>query len=39
MRKNQNYYTSKYNEDLIPQDYFDKVYTDIDELIKIITNK
>ena len=33
------YYTSKYNEDLIPQDYFDKVYTDIDELIKIITNK
>ena len=33
------YYTSKHNEDLIPQDYFDKVYTDIDELINIITNK
>lgn len=33
------YYTSKHNEDLIPQDYFDIVYTDIDELINIITNK
>ena len=34
MRKN----TSKYNEDLIPTDYFDKVYTNIEELISIITN-
>ena len=33
MRKNKN----KYNEDLIPNDYFDKVYTDIEELISIIT--
>lgn len=31
------YYTSKYNEDLIPNDYFGKVYTDIDELISNIT--
>ena len=31
------YYTSKYNEYLIPTDYFDKVYTNIEELISIIT--
>ena len=31
------YYTSIYNADLIPNDYFDIVYTNIDELIKIIT--
>ena len=31
------YYTSKYNKNLIPDDYFDKVYTDIEELISIIT--
>lgn len=32
------YYTSKYNEDLIPTKYFDKVYTNIEELISIITS-
>lgn len=31
------YYTSIYNENLIPNNYFDKVYTNIDELIEIIT--
>lgn len=31
------YYTSKYNKNLIPDDYFDIVYTDIEELISIIT--
>lgn len=31
------YYTSIYNKNLIPNDYFDTVYTDIDELIENIT--
>ena len=31
------YYTTKYNKDLIPDNYFDYVYTDIVELINAIT--
>lgn len=32
------YYTSIYNKDLIPADYFDTVYTDVNELITKILN-
>lgn len=31
------YYTSAYNKDLIPNDYFDIVYTNIEKLIEAIT--